>query len=72
MKKASFLINDFPESSVKYTRHQGYANYYYEIVYYFIKNDLFQHIFKAVAILPSTTFYPWRLFCRELFVIGQL
>ena len=27
--------------------------------------------FKAVAILPSTAIYPQRLFCRELFVIGQ-
>ena len=26
---------------------------------------------KAVAILPSTAIYPQRLFCRELFVIGQ-
>ena len=26
---------------------------------------------KAVAILPSTEIYPQRLFCRELFVIGQ-
>ena len=26
---------------------------------------------KAVAILPSTANYPQRLFCRELFVIGQ-
>ena len=25
----------------------------------------------AVAILPSTAIYPQRLFCRELFVIGQ-
>ena len=29
------------------------------------------HFFKAVAILPSTAIYPQRLFCRELFVIGQ-
>ena len=27
--------------------------------------------FKAVAILLSMAFYPQRLFCRELFVIGQ-
>ena len=27
--------------------------------------------FKAAAILPSTAIYPQRLFCRELFVIGQ-
>ena len=27
--------------------------------------------FKAVAILPSTAIYHQRLFCRELFVIGQ-
>ena len=26
---------------------------------------------KAVAILPLTAIYPQRLFCRELFVIGQ-
>ena len=26
---------------------------------------------KAVAILPSTAIYPQRLFCHELFVIGQ-
>ena len=26
---------------------------------------------KAVAILPSTAIYPQRLFCCELFVIGQ-
>ena len=26
---------------------------------------------KAVAILPSMAIYPQRLFCRELFVIGQ-
>ena len=26
---------------------------------------------KAVAILPSMPIYPQRLFCRELFVIGQ-
>ena len=26
---------------------------------------------KALAILPSTTIYPQRLFCCELFVIGQ-
>ena len=25
----------------------------------------------AVPILPSTAIYPQRLFCRELFVIGQ-
>ena len=25
----------------------------------------------AMAILPPTAFYPWRLFCRETFVIGQ-
>ena len=31
----------------------------------------FGNIFKAVAILPSTAIYPQRLFCRELFVIGQ-
>ena len=30
-----------------------------------------QSKFKAVAILPSTAIYPQRLFCRELFVIGQ-
>ena len=29
------------------------------------------HFFMAVAILPSTAIYPQRLFCRELFVIGQ-
>ena len=28
-------------------------------------------IIKAVAILPSTAIYPQRLFCHELFVIGQ-
>ena len=27
--------------------------------------------YKAVAILPSTAIYPQRLFCLELFVIGQ-
>ena len=26
----------------------------------------------AVAILPSTAIYPQRLFCHELFVIGDL
>ena len=25
----------------------------------------------AVAILSSMTFYPWRLFCHQTFVIGQ-
>ena len=30
-----------------------------------------KNFFKAVAILPSTAIYPQRLFCRELFVIGQ-
>ena len=29
------------------------------------------NILKAVAILPLTTIYSQRLFCRELFVIGQ-
>ena len=28
-------------------------------------------IIRAVAILPSTAIYPQRLFCFELFVIGQ-
>ena len=32
---------------------------------------LVNHNLKAVAILPSTAIYPERLFCRELFVIGQ-
>ena len=32
---------------------------------------LYSSYFLAVAILPSTAFYPQRLFCRELFVIGQ-
>ena len=27
--------------------------------------------FMAVAILPSTAFYPCKLFCSKLFVIGQ-
>ena len=31
----------------------------------------FNDICKAVAILPSMAIYPQRLFCRELFVIGQ-
>ena len=31
----------------------------------------FKHIFLAVAILLSTAIYPQRLFCCELFVIGQ-
>ena len=29
------------------------------------------HKQMAVAILPSMAIYPQRLFCRELFVIGQ-
>ena len=29
------------------------------------------HYVKAVAILPLTAIYPQRLFCCELFVIGQ-
>ena len=30
-----------------------------------------KHKEKAVAILPSMAIYPQRLFCPELFVIGQ-
>ena len=32
---------------------------------------MMQLIYLAVAVLPSTTIYPQKLFCRELFVIGQ-
>ena len=35
------------------------------------KDDFIEQKIKAVAILPSTAIYPQRLFCRELFVIGQ-
>ena len=40
------------------------------------KQKIFQTIYVrikhwAVAILPSTAFYPQRLLCCELFVIGQ-
>ena len=33
--------------------------------------DLGKNKMKAVSILPSTAFYPWRSFCCEFFVIGQ-
>ena len=36
-----------------------------------LKNQRNKCFIKAVAILPSTAIYPQRLFCRELFVIGQ-
>ena len=36
-----------------------------------INIKIFCYIFLAVAILPSTANYPQRLFCCELFVIGQ-
>ena len=37
----------------------------------FFGNSAAPYKCKAVAILPSTAIYPQRLFCRELFVIGQ-
>ena len=37
----------------------------------FVYNCFLNQKEKAVAILPSTAIYPQRLFCRELFVIGQ-
>ena len=41
----------------------------------FFQTNTFQYFLggnlMAVAILPSTAIYPQRLFCRELFVIGQ-
>ena len=33
--------------------------------------DYYNLFVLAVAILPSTAIYPQRLFCHELFVIGQ-
>ena len=46
-----------------------------EFVSKYVMTQLWKFILKhkilAVAILPSTAIYPQRLFCRELFVIGQ-